>query len=324
MKQERKEPVLPLKVRGKISQLLLIIGTILLFVLVGVGAGVNAFESGGGDAIGSGILAIFILAVGGIFVWMLFDFTLYCVFEPGRIVWQRPFRRREFDPQTVKEAWLQRQINYNRGRQNEILTLNLKFEDDQRLTLTQNEVNTSLFQLVDTLVLYYPLPIRRNHIREDIPYQQFAKGSQHEFSWYFTGQSGVSVRSVQEVCDWLRGCQYVSDRTLFNHDDHWQHPTQFEKVRRGDCEDHALWAWWKLAALGYRTEFVVGTYRDHNQIDVSHAWVVTETLEQTFLIETTEKGAAMLLPLDGNGHYFPKYGVDQNFRTYRYRTAVTP
>src|SRR5205085_1473130 len=66
------------------------------------------------------------------------------------------------------------------------------------------------------------------------------------FAWYFEGQSAVTVGSVDDVCEWLLECEYVHDPELFHEPDFWQHPRTFERLRKGDCEDHALWAWRKL------------------------------------------------------------------------------
>ena len=83
-----------------------------------------------------------------------------------------------------------------------------------------------------------------------LPTRAFGRGSVRDFRWYFERESEVPVRSIDEVCDWLLGCAYVSDRELFNESDFWQHPGTFERLRQGDCEDYALWAWRKLVELG--------------------------------------------------------------------------
>jgi hypothetical protein len=71
----------------------------------------------------------------------------------------------------------------------------------------------------------------------------FGPGSFRMFRWYFEGESVVVVRSLGEVCEWLAQCQYHPDEDLFNEPDFWQHPRTFEHLRKGECEDHALWAW---------------------------------------------------------------------------------
>jgi len=77
---------------------------------------------------------------------------------------------------------------------------------------------------------------------------QFGAGSHHDFRWYFEGQSTVSVKDMAAICEWLADCEYVRDPV--HERDFWQHPKTFEQLRKGDCEDHALWAWRKLTELG--------------------------------------------------------------------------
>jgi len=69
------------------------------------------------------------------------------------------------------------------------------------------------------------------------------------------GQSTVCVNDIAAICEWLADCEYVRDPV--HERDFWQHPKTFEQLRKGDCEDHALWAWRKLTELGIPAEFYV-------------------------------------------------------------------
>jgi hypothetical protein len=91
-----------------------------------------------------------------------------------------------------------------------------------------------------------------------VPVHRYGLGAKHDFAWYFEGDSGVSAENIGDVCDWLLSCEYVRDPELFHEADFWQHPRTFEQLRRGDCEDHALWAWRKLVELGYDADLVSG------------------------------------------------------------------
>ena len=97
--------------------------------------------------------------------------------------------------------------------------------------------------------------------RHPVPLWMFGPGCVKDFAWYLEGESRVAVADLDGLCRWLAGCAYVSDESLFRTDDYWQHPATFEQIRKGDCDDHALWAWRKLAALGYESEFMVGERR---------------------------------------------------------------
>jgi hypothetical protein len=86
----------------------------------------------------------------------------------------------------------------------------------------------------------------------------FGDGARHGFDWVFEGESTVAVASLDDILDWLAGCQYETDATLFREADYWQHPHTFEQFRRGDCEDFALWTWRKLVELDIDADLVIG------------------------------------------------------------------
>ena len=51
----------------------------------------------------------------------------------------------------------------------------------------------------------------------------------------------VVCRDIDEIRGFLSTCRYVSDQEQFGVKDHWMAPEEFEKTRRGDCDDFALW-----------------------------------------------------------------------------------
>ncbi len=113
----------------------------------------------------------------------------------------------------------------------------------------------------------------------------FGSGCKNDWPWFFEGSSVVEVSSLKDVFDWLHGCEYIGDQELFNESDFWQHPVTFENLRKGDCEDHAPWAWRKLVEMGVPAEFVVG--RMKSESDSRHAWVMYEKGGETLLLEAT-------------------------------------
>lgn len=154
----------------------------------------------------------------------------------------------------------------------------------------------------------------------------FGLASVHDFEVYLQGESSVQVRSVDDLCHWLRGCEAVDDRTLFQCDDHWQHPVAFERLRRGDCEDHALWTWRKLRELGHPTCFVAGTWGG-----IAHAWTMYHHREVTYLVETTAKKHPLIQPVNAVRHqYCPALAIDEGLRTHvfqgypRFLALATP
>ncbi len=150
-----------------------------------------------------------------------------------------------------------------------------------------------------------------------LPGQLFSSGCDRDFSWFLQGESRVESNSIADVCVWLIGCEYISDQEQFRKADHWLHPKEFEISRKGDCEDHALWAWSRLIALGYKTEFIAGT---NIQSGCRHAWIHVSLNDQTALLEATSKNPeTIILSMDEvRERYRPEFGVDQNLNTYIY------
>jgi Bacterial transglutaminase-like cysteine proteinase BTLCP len=156
----------------------------------------------------------------------------------------------------------------------------------------------------------------------DVPLALYGPGNlADDFSFYLQGPSSVSIRSIRELCYWLRKCEYHCDSVLFGRSDYWQHPRGFETLRRGDCEDHALWAWRKLIELGHKAELVVGEFRQGEPTDNDmHVWVVYQENGGRFLFETAEKSRKkMIRPLaDASHQYRPHASIDQNLQRHLY------
>jgi hypothetical protein len=160
-----------------------------------------------------------------------------------------------------------------------------------------------------------------------IPSKQFGSGCIRDWPWFFEGQSTVKVKSVEEVCRWLSECCYAHDKTVFNESDFWQHPVTFETTRKGDCEDHALWAWRKLTELGYRAEFVRGRYFDGRDLHrTAHAAVIFEQHGRRYFLDTVAKGGRKMVMtvITARALFCPECSVDSSFKTYRYsgRTLI--
>jgi hypothetical protein len=152
-----------------------------------------------------------------------------------------------------------------------------------------------------------------------VPVRAFGLGSRQPFTEYFQGESCVQVRSIDEIVAFLQTCEYVTDLEQFHELDFWQHPGAFEKLRRGDCEDFALWAWRKLAELGIDAEFCVGRVLcdDQPEIDRQHAWVIYRVNGTAFLFEPAARmPSRMIRPLaDAMAEYVPYFAVNDRFDT---------
>ncbi len=150
---------------------------------------------------------------------------------------------------------------------------------------------------------------------------RFGRAAPADMAAFLAQPSTVTVSSVADVCAWLRRCTYDHDEAIFGEPDRWQAPAEFEVRRRGDCEDHALWAWRKLHELGLEAELVVGRYLIAPGPQNYHAWVVfTEPDGRKMLLEATTKWwGRMPVPLKEVGHeYLPFHSVDGHLQTCTY------
>jgi hypothetical protein len=114
------------------------------------------------------------------------------------------------------------------------------------------------------------------------------------------------------VRDFLTGCLYSKDDAEHRRRDVWLHPEDFERNLKGDCEDHALWAWVQLARLKWDVRFTVGIWDG-----IGHAWVTVFQREKVLLLEATEKRSERVLfePTD-RALYEPVWSVDARLRFY--------
>lgn len=153
-----------------------------------------------------------------------------------------------------------------------------------------------------------------------VPLSRYGQGAQRAFRWYFEGESRVPVQNIEEVLDWLLGCDYARDPDLFLEDDLWQHPCHFETLRKGDCEDFSLWGWRKLVRLGYTAEFVAGRCTTPGCAPAGHTWIIFPEDDELFLFDPVMRSRAeMIRPLAEVQHeYVPEVSVDGQFVHYVY------
>ena len=163
-------------------------------------------------------------------------------------------------------------------------------------------------------------PVRDPWVR--LPYEaplvMFGDGARHGFEWVFEGESDVAVGSFDDVVEWLAGCRYESDASLFRESDYWQHPRTFEQFRRGDCEDFALWAWRKMVELRIDAELVIGRRVPPGGENSRHAWIVFRDGEDEFVFEPVvqERTAAVRNVSTVRAEYIPEFGVSHDRRRF--------
>ena len=147
----------------------------------------------------------------------------------------------------------------------------------------------------------------------EAPLVVYGDGARHGFDWVFEGESTVAVASLDDILDWLATCEYETDASLFREADYWQHPHTFEKLRRGDCEDFALWAWRKLVELGIDADLVIGRRVPPGSENSRHAWILFRSGEDEFLFEpiVRDRGASVRLLATVRSEYIPEFGVSR-------------
>ncbi len=123
---------------------------------------------------------------------------------------------------------------------------------------------------------------------------------------YLTHPLSVKCKTVRDVRKFLCTCRGVSDKEQFGKDDYWQPPEDFEKTRKGDCDDFALWTWRQFLSMGYHSRFVVGR---HGSYDIDHAWVTFEKDGKHYLVEPQFRIVGETFPRLSTLHYHPRFSV---------------
>lgn len=116
----------------------------------------------------------------------------------------------------------------------------------------------------------------------------------------------VRCGNIAEICTFLGDCKRVTDKEQFGREDYWQPPEHFEQVRKGDCDDFALWTWRQLLGLGYDSRVVFG---QHGRYGIGHAWVQFSADGKTFLVEPQLGAVGQRIPRLSILRYHPKFSV---------------
>jgi hypothetical protein len=309
---------LPQTVNGRLQAFLFSISISLLCLFVGGGIIWSGLDETGFRFGSMLFFGLWPLIVSGLFLYLSFYFTWRLTLLPDKIVVRFPFHERRF---TLDELLSARLMTITNNRSPEpSLVLVLTLANGRSLRISQQEMSVPLMQLLELLVYHYRLPLNYEREPTTIHHTQFGAGSRRPFTDYLNGESHVTVQSVEDICRWLQQCEYVRDAELFNQRDVWQHPGEFEALKKGDCEDHALWAWRKLKELNVPAEFVVGRAQwSENENGGAHAWVAYRENDRTYILETTHKKRSLIYPLEAiQERYHPWYSIDEQNETYRF------
>jgi hypothetical protein len=116
----------------------------------------------------------------------------------------------------------------------------------------------------------------------------------------------IHCSSIEDIRRFLRECKAVSDKEQFGKDDYWQPPEHFEKTKRGDCDDYALWTWRQLLAMDYDARFVAGKLGRYGR---GHAWVEFFQEGRCYLVEPQLWFLGTHLPRLSTLRYHPRISV---------------
>lgn len=123
---------------------------------------------------------------------------------------------------------------------------------------------------------------------------------------YVSHPLAIHCHSIEEVRKFLTGCKYVSDKELFGKEDYWQPPEDFEKRKKGDCDDFAFWTWRQFMDLGFDARVVFGR---HGRYGSGHAWVQFVQDGKCLIVEPLRCRFGSSFPRLSTLSYRPQFSV---------------
>ncbi len=138
---------------------------------------------------------------------------------------------------------------------------------------------------------------------------------------YISQPLSVQCKTIGDLRSFLGDCKYVSDQELFGKRDYWQPPEHFEKTKKGDCEDFALWTWRQLVNMGFDARLVGGSAGRYGD---GHAWVEYFQGGKCFLLEPLASGVGYTLPKLSTLRYRPRFSVSWDGKDLKYFSHNKP
>lgn len=132
---------------------------------------------------------------------------------------------------------------------------------------------------------------------------------------YVTKPLVYQCSTVKEIREFLRNCKYVSDKEQFNKEEFWLPPDEFEKLKKGDCDEFALWTWRQFIGMGYKTRFVIGRTR---KLGNGHAWVTVEKDGKNYIVESQAWRYGERMSRLSFIHYKPSVSVEWDGKRLHY------
>jgi hypothetical protein len=138
---------------------------------------------------------------------------------------------------------------------------------------------------------------------------------------YVSQPLAIKCGTIREIRRFLENCKYVSDKEQFHRRDYWMPPGEFEKTKKGDCDDFALWTWRQFLAMGYKARYVVGSAGRYGE---GHAWVTYEKDGKHFIIEALSSFFGEKLPRLSFVRYSPSGSVEWDGQRLKYYIHQKP
>lgn len=231
------------------------------------------------------------------------------------------FGRKRFDLASLREVRFERQVQkLSRGRTVAVRQLVWEFDQLGPISIKQGVFKLPWDALFEQLERHEIITFFRNKTQTPIKFNLFGTGSDKPLETYLADETAVSPTTLDEIVTFLQSCKYERDIHQFDKADHWMLPSELEETKRGDCEDHALWAWQKLKNLGIPAEFVTGVYKTHKGEWGGHAWVMLRKDGKLYVFESVDKKGSMLHPWEtAKEKYRPGLSIDHEMRTFHYR-----
>jgi hypothetical protein len=150
---------------------------------------------------------------------------------------------------------------------------------------------------------FYDMEGRRSyrpHLKKKFSHPTFP------FGRYVSRPLRIQCSNLAEISAFLQHCRQISDKEAFGKDDYWLPPDEFEKLKKGDCDDFALWTWRQLMQMGYSARFVAGKFGFYGG---GHAWVTFQCNGKSYIADGTYSLVGVRLPRTYTFKYHPVYSV---------------
>jgi predicted transglutaminase-like cysteine proteinase len=121
------------------------------------------------------------------------------------------------------------------------------------------------------------------------------------------------AKSINQIDEWISNGKYISDERLYGESDKWQIPSEFEKIKAGDCEDFALWTWVQLLRMNINARFMLGGLYSE---DLNHAWVCIYGSGGVKIFECTPSEFNAPIDIRNAPEYMPVLSIDRSLIWY--------